>query len=377
MTIRHTNDLKELTVTPSGDPSNADTKATAVQNAIDEASTLDDSTSVSTPNGVAVFLPNTYVGYDFSQVTFDTDIPIYREGQRSKKILDAQAYGAAGDGSRQDRDAIQYVIDRETKPVMLPNGTYRLRDALICRDGMELFGESGTEILVDKDWRGDPLDAERGKPPVLSNGMVSKDHDFVRLWSTKNISIDGLTFQAESVDNQVEPSRAIEIRGYGGRIIEDVSITNVDVLSHHGTAMVLADIRGVTVKNYFVEKYTQNYGLTVKGCRGADLENITIQNPDTRDDYTGDVNGLVSNDGFEPAAEYMHRNCELYNILGGGFTTERNRKSGERLTYKHCVAEGCQGYGIKTKGERHVILEQCILRDNTGSGVMIRGGRCI
>lgn len=119
------------TVLVTGDPSTRATRASAVQDAINEAE--DEGKDY-------VFVPWDFIkngGYDASAVNFSGSGGTWsgrmvREGQQSD-VYDVKAYGAASDGTTDDASAVQEAIDgagNGARVVFPGNGTYRLASSI-------------------------------------------------------------------------------------------------------------------------------------------------------------------------------------------------------------------------------------------------------
>lgn len=197
--------------------------------------------------GTATVTNNIVVGEDQSKLDVDDSIPVTRS---KSDWADVASYGAAGDGSTNDTDAIQFALDNHER-VYFPPGTYRV-DKLTHGSDVTLEFEDGAKLEA------------RAKDLDTTNVIV------IQAEGTNSSPVSGVTYINPTIDVRKSAHSGTAgntNEGIDWAFVEDSVIYEPDVSNSPSEGIDLDDCRGCIVYGGSV---TNNDGSGVHISNGCE-----------------------------------------------------------------------------------------------------------
>ena len=204
-----------------------------------------------------------------------------------RTVFNVRSYGAVGDGSTNDRDALQRAIDscaRTGGTVWFPPGKY-LTGSLELYDDVDLYVGRGATILGSTNLR----DYREYIPKIPSYNDLFLRHSLLYAEGKHNISLRGegtIDGQGSAflVTTKVKPDRyknrpyVIRFVGCKNVTVQDVTLQNSAMWMQQYLACEDVEIRGIRVYNH---ANLNNDMIDIDGCRNVVMADCI---GDTEDD---------------------------------------------------------------------------------------------
>jgi len=249
------------------------------------------------------FISEELLPYDPSLVTFDTDVRMVRDGNKSD-VYDIRAYGASGEVGRDNSGAIQAAIDAAEGGVIyvpLDNNSYEVASTLTG------FGDGATLKGAGRDSRG------------------SKRSSLFNTSGSDLILVPGGTFGLKISDIALNGSG----NGTDGIKFEDTTDS----------------LEGVVVENVVIGSFGR-HGVNIStNTTDVRLSNVKIKGPNANgiNAVGGAIGMLIMDQVF---------------VNGNGNTSNGYRLKNARATIIGCNADNCTNAGFMYGGGRQ-ILQNC------------------
>ncbi len=273
--------------------------------------------------------------------TFTSITAVWDDVVSKKPIADVRAFGAAGDGVTDDRQAFQDALDSGydvyipyTTTSYIIDGNPRLN---IETDGQKVFGSG---LIQFKNGAG--LNTFFGNPINNFTGTY-----------LQNITLDGLNIQGESADTDV--GSAVMMIGVNNLKILNCTIKNFGVMGGtHKRGMELFLNRNATIAG--------NYIFNVSG--GGCTKNYTVGGLTFANNHIEDTGDDGSNCYWDSTAFYDTYNVEEVDVAYTG------------NTYKNCGIDGGQGLAIAARAvaskNMKITVTGNTIVDQNRRGILIR-----
>lgn len=280
--------------------------------------------------------------------------------ERGGAVINVRAYGATGDGVRDDTSSIQTAINALPKAggtVIVPAGAYLIDPtrSVKLRSRMHLSLATGARLLARANAapRAYVLLAEQLEDVEISGGRIVGDRD-------SHLGTTG------------EWGHGIRIRGCSGVTVRDIHISRCwgDAISAGG--IVLA--KGGPPRpgrDYLFENVV---------CAGNRRQGLTLgssQRVRVRDCTFSDTSGTLPGAGIdiEPdtgvASDIVIESCLVRDNRGPGISLYK-RATG--VTVRKCIIERNRGDGILAVTAIDCVFVDNIIRDNGLKGILLRTG---
>ena len=280
--------------------------------------------------------------------------------KRGAAVINVRAYGAAGDGVRDDTSSIQAAINALPKAggtVVVPAGAYLIDPtrSVKLRSRMHLSLATGARLLARANAapRAYVLLAQQVEDVEISGGRIVGDRD-------SHLGAAG------------EWGHGIRIRGCSGVTVRDIHISRCwgDAISAGGIVLVKGG-PSRPGRDYLFENVV---------CTGNRRQGLTLgssQRVRVRDCTFSDTGGTPPGAGIdiEPdtgmASDIVIENCQVRGNRGPGISLYK-RAAG--VTVKKCIIEGNRGDGILAVTAIDCVFTDNIIRDNGLKGILLRTG---
>ena len=289
-------------------------------------------------------------------------------GAQSPGAFDVRAFGAKGDGSTLDTEAINRAIAAAGRAgggtVRLPAGTY-LSTSIHLQSNVGLFLDHGATIVA-ADVAAGPYDEPEPNPLDKYQDFGHSHWHNALLWGdgVENVSITGpgLIHGKGLVRNHTDQTprgsgdKAISLKNSRNVVIRDVSIL------HGGWFAILATgVDNLTIDNIKID--TNRDAIDVDSCRNVRISNATVNSP--FDD------GICLKSSYGVGAVRATENVTITNCQVSGYD-EGTLLDG---TFKRTVsyARGATGrikFGTESNGGfRNITIANCVFDYSRGLAI--------
>ena len=281
----------------------------------------------------------------------------------STPTYNVKSYGALGNGTQDDTNAIQAAINAVDPTaggtVNVPGGVYLVRynaqganASLNLKSNMTFAMDAGAEIKLMANGSGyyEILNVANAQNVTITGGTITGDRAThtgtagasgfgIQVWNSKNVTIDGVTARNCWGDG-------FFVNGTNGTTTQDVTIQNCTADNNRRQGFSICDLNGGTVTG---STFINTNGVSPQG--GIDMEpydsaqtvsNITISDNTFRNNYSG--------------------------VEAGG-----SAGSVSNVTISGNVIESSRGSGFWIDSSRSFVISSNIVRNNGGPGIELRG----
>ncbi|MFD2162128.1 glycoside hydrolase family 28 protein [Paradesertivirga mongoliensis] len=320
---------------------------------------------------------------------------------------DVKAYGATGNGTTVDSDAINKAINAAASAgggtVIFPAGTY-LSYSIRLKSNITLYLEQGSTILAASPKDGMGYDAPEPNEWGDKHGYQDFGHSHWRnslIWgeNLENISILGPgTIYGKGLVRNASPRNPVGNKAIALKLCRNVILKDFTILYGGHFGILATGVDNMTIDNLKMD--TNRDGMDIDCCRNVRISNCTINSP--FDDAICLKSSFAL--GYARATENVTiTNCQVSGFDRGTFingTYKRDEykmvpdKEGptgrikfgtesnggfKNITISNCVFEFCRGIALETVDGgllEDVSITNVTMRDIVNSPIFLRlGGR--
>ncbi len=273
-------------------------------------------------------------------------------------------YGASGDGSRMDTEAVQKAIDAchdaGGGTVYFPAGEY-LSGTLFLKSRVTLYLDSGAVLRGSE--KLDDYPATSGGFESYTNSytvrslICAKEVDDVAIVGRGAIGGRGGAFRGNKYKKRPYLMRFVSCKGV---CLKDIRLRNSAMWTVHFLACedVVAD--GV---NIHTRVNSNNDGLDIDCCRNVRVANCDI--------WTGDDAIVLKSTGFRPTENVTITNCILSSLCNALKMGTESNGGFQRITISNCVV-----YDTRLSGLALEIVDGGVMDGITVSNLAMKNVGC-
>lgn len=261
------------------------------------------------------------------------------EGRR----FNVRSYGAVGDGTTDDQEAIQAAIDACATAgggeVYIPAGTWRIEDELEARDYISIVGDGMDQTIIEPHW-------EAVKSAIKTDTNETRDAANPHV----GFHMRDLTIECENADYT---SYSTNVKGIYIKYMQDCTFTRVRVNNSWGSAFGIDFLVRVSLTNCI-----------------ADGSGAGLTDPDT--EYGG--NGFGIGMGFGVDQEVNIVGCHAINCNNNGYLFEAQTAG---INGRYVNVTGCTGNAnyrnVRISGVENINISGCLFEESDAEGIYISG----
>lgn len=231
--------------------------------------------------------------------------PVSVTTRSDTNVLDVTSYGAAGDGTTPDTEAIQQAIDAcpDGGTVLLPQGRTFLSGPLLLKGDMT-FEVNGT-LLASPSASDYATTAGSSKArPLLSNESDGQADQDIRVIGTG--TIDGNGWRSSGTDDQGFPAfmkgddKTVDAKGVLAAAEcewarSNLGLDDTQAYAWRSNIISMQDVSGLYVGGGLTITDPAQHVLTMSGCSDATLDRLTVESYDCNN---GDGVDFSNGDGL-------------------------------------------------------------------------------